>query len=215
MEREIRTFTAEVRVDTSEENKPIIRGHASVFNSFSEDLGGFREIIRPGAFSSVLADSDVRALINHDSNRVLGRNKAKTLALREDENGLYNRIYPPDTTYANDLLVSMDRGDIDQQSFAFSVPADGSGERWYTDEEGRQIREINQVAKLYDVSIVTFPAYPDATASGRDVVSARALNTAKELKSAQGSGEETAASEAAQGSREILKCRIELEEATA
>ena len=102
-----------------------IVGHAAVFNQWSEDLGGFREQIAPGAFAAALTQDDVRALFNHDTNQVLGRNKAGTLTLLEDERGLLSEIILPDTQLARDLEVLMGRGDINQMSFAFTIGQDG------------------------------------------------------------------------------------------
>ena len=158
MER--RTITLkELRVIDSEPEmggEPAIEGYASVFDSWSEELGGnspFREKVVKGAFEETIQIDDIRALFNHDPNYVLGRNKAGTLTLAEDEKGLKVRIVPPDTTWAKDLLVSIRRGDITQMSFGFTVILD----RW-SYEDNIDVRELLKV-KLFDVSPVTFPAY--------------------------------------------------------
>ena len=135
-----------------------IRGHAAVFNSFSENLGGFRERIMPGAFDRALAKSDVRALWNHEPLYVLGRQSAKTLSLTVDERGLHIENDPPDTQWARDLLVSIQRGDVREMSFGFTV-AQG-GDKWETGADGIQIRTITEFEQIYDISAVTFPAYP-------------------------------------------------------
>ena len=119
-------------------------------------------MILPGAFDEVLKD-DVRALINHNSDMILGRTKSNTLRLSVDEKGLRYEIDPPATTYAANLLESLKRGDITQSSFAFNVDVDS----WDEDSEGRVIRTIKKVRRLFDVSPVTFPAYPDADAAKR------------------------------------------------
>ena len=138
----------------------MITGYAAMFNAMSEELWGFREQIAPGAFDDVMAD-DVRALFNHDPNFVLGRTTAKTLAISVDQTGLRNEITPPDTQWARDLMTSMKRGDITQQSFAFTVKND----RWEWNKETDQVtRTILKLERLYDVSIVTYPAYPQTTA---------------------------------------------------
>ena len=157
---ERRTITLkELRVvDTDLEpgNDPAIEGYASVFESWSEELGGnspFRERVVKGAFEETIQKDDIRALFNHDPNYVLGRNVAGTLTLEEDEKGLKVRIIPPNTQWAKDLLVSIKRGDITQMSFGFTVILD----RW-TYEDNIDVRELLKV-KLFDVSPVTFPAY--------------------------------------------------------
>jgi len=145
-----------------DEAKPArIEGYAAVFGAESVDLGGFREVIHRGAFVNSLKSADVRGLINHDPNLVLGRTRAGTLELREDERGLAFTLYPPDTAAARDLLVSMERGDVDQMSFGFETVRD----RWETDDRGA-LRHLLE-AQLFDVSVVTFPAYPQTSAEAR------------------------------------------------
>ena len=138
-----------------------VEGYASVFNSMSEDLGGFREIILPGAFSEVL-DNDVRALYNHDSNYLLARTTSGTLELKEDEKGLYYRFEMPNTSYGNDMLELFRRGDLTQSSFGFTVEKDN----WRM-EDGQQVRYIERVGSLFDVSPVVFPAYSQASSGLR------------------------------------------------
>ena len=153
-DKELRSFALnEFRVDSAEGMPPKMFGHAAMFNSLSGDLGGFREQIAPGAFRKSLESADVRALFNHDSNIVLGRNKAGTLRLKEDESGLAIEIDPPDTQAARDLMVSMKRGDINQMSFGFVTRTD----KWEK-RDGEWIRTLREV-DLFDVSPVTYPAY--------------------------------------------------------
>ena len=145
----------EIRVSESE-NGAVIEGHAAVFNSWSETLGGifpFKEKVRKGAFNESIGRDDIRALFNHDPNYVLGRNRAGTLELVEDDIGLRVRITPPDTSWARDILTSIRRGDISQMSIGFVVEED----KWST-EDGIDTRELRKV-QLFDVSPVTFPAY--------------------------------------------------------
>lgn len=147
--------------------EPAIEGYASVFDSWSEELGGnspFRERVVKGAFEETIQNDDIRALFNHDPNYVLGRNKAGTLTLEEDDKGLKVRIVPPDTQWAKDLLVSIKRGDITQMSFGFTVILD----RW-SYEDNIDVRELLKV-KLYDVSPVTFPAYAQTECGVRSLV---------------------------------------------
>lgn len=154
--KEYRTLPlTELRAEESEGRK-VICGHAAVFDNWSETIGGlfpFKEKVREGAFKNSIEKDDIRALFNHDPNHILGRNKAGTLELVEDEKGLYVRIMPPDTQWAKDLQVSISRGDITQMSFGFIVVKD----EWST-ESGADTRELIEV-KLFDVSPVTFPAY--------------------------------------------------------
>lgn len=145
----------ELRVATrADGDLKMITGHAAVFNQDSEEIFGFVERIAPGAFATAIGRDDVRALWNHDANYVLGRNTAKTLRLSEDDVGLKIEIDPPDTQWARDLLVSIDRGDVTQMSFGFRTITD----KWHT-ENSLTIRTLIEV-ELFDVSPVTFPAYP-------------------------------------------------------
>jgi uncharacterized protein len=160
MEREIRSYPIELRVAKEGDKPARIMGHAAVFEQLSEDLGGFREKVQKGAFSKTLQEADVRALWNHDSNYVLGRNKAGTLRLVEDKEGLGVEIDPPETTWARDLLTSMDRGDVDQMSFGFRVVK----EEWDDTDKANVVRTLTEV-ELFDVSPVTYPAYPQTSVS--------------------------------------------------
>ena len=162
----------ELRIDESLDVK--IVGHASVFDSWSETLGGifpFKEIVRKGTFTETIKLDDIRALFNHDPNFVLGRNKAGTLELEEDEIGLRVVITPPDTSWANDLIKNLRRGDISQMSIGFIVLED----TWGT-QDGIDIREIKKV-QLFDVSIVTYPAYTQTD------VGVRAMESYKDYRS--------------------------------
>lgn len=153
-DKELRSFALnEFRVDSAEGVQPKMYGHAAMFDSLSGDLGGFREMIAPGAFAKSLESADIRALFNHDSNIVLGRNKAGTLRLKEDKNGLAIEIDPPDTQAARDLMVSIKRGDVDQMSFGFRTITD----KWEK-RDGEWLRTLKEV-ELFDVSPVTYPAY--------------------------------------------------------
>ncbi len=163
----------EIKIEKREDGEePRIVGYAAKFNTRSNNLGGFVEVIAPGAFDDVL-DDDVRALFNHDRNFVLGRTKAGTLTLTIDEVGLRYEITPPDTQTVRDMVIEpMGRGDVNQSSFAFRLPSDGY--RWDEGEDGVYIRTITRVSKLLDVSPVTYPAYNDTEASTRALEEARA-----------------------------------------
>lgn len=136
----------------------MIEGYAAMFGKRSADLGGFVEEVAPTAFTKTVKEADVRALINHDPNMPLGRSSAGTLELSIDSTGLHYRINPPDTSYARDLMVSMERGDVNQSSFAFYTINDN----WEATTNDQLLRTLIEV-KLVDVSTVTYPAYPDAT----------------------------------------------------
>ena len=124
----------------------------------------FREIIRHGAFTKTLQSGDVRALWNHDTAAPLGRTKNGTLELKEDATGLHIAITPPDTTWARDAMESIRRGDVDQMSFGFVCNRDN----WTKDENGFPLREVLEV-ELWEVSPVTFPAYPDTSCAMRSM----------------------------------------------
>lgn len=144
----------------------IIAGYAAVFDCPSEDLGGFREIIKPGAFSEVLeSNPDVRALFNHDPDRVLGRTSSGTLKLRQDSVGLYYEITPPDTRAGRDVALNLARGTLNQSSFSFRVGED----TWTTGQDGLPVRVVHTVSRLYDVSPVIFPAYSQTSAGLRTI----------------------------------------------
>lgn len=160
---------SEVRVNRAKDGKSAtIEGHAAVFNKLSEDLGGFKEKVAPGAFKKTIKEADVRALFNHDENYVLGRNRANTLTLEEDETGLRIVNTPPSTQWATDLITTMERGDVDQMSFGFYTILDS----WEAGPNGDVIRTLLEV-ELFDVSVVTFPAYPQTDASVRSIVTLR------------------------------------------
>jgi HK97 family phage prohead protease len=157
---------AEIRMGGDDKN-PIITGYAAKFNTRSRNLGGFVEVIKPGAFDNVLND-DVRALFNHDSNIVLGRTSSGTLKLTVDDVGLRYEISPPDSQTVKDLVIEpLKRGDINQSSFAFRVMSDG--QQWDEDEDGMYVRSITKVSSLADVCPVTYPAYDDTEAAARSL----------------------------------------------
>lgn len=156
----------EIRAAEEADGQRTIVGHAAVFDVWTDILWGFRERVVRGAFTKSIAEDDVRALWNHDPNFVLGRNKAGTLALAEDDRGLAVTITPPDTQWARDLIVSIERGDVSQMSFAFEVQR----EEWARTENDVWERSLLEV-KLWDVSPVTYPAYEetDVGVRGREV----------------------------------------------
>lgn len=132
------------------------RGYAAVFDSLSHDLGGFKEIVRPGAFTRSLKENpDVRMLFNHDPSKILARTP-RTLKVQEDSRGLAVEAQLPNTSYGRDLAESLGRGDISQMSFRFRVKQD----EW-ENRDGTQVRSLKDV-DLVEVSAVTFPAYDAA-----------------------------------------------------
>lgn len=158
---EVRAFATEVRASPLADGSLRFEGYAALFNSWSQDLGGFREQIAPGAFTKALTADDVRALLNHDKNYVLGRNRSGTLVLTEDERGLHFEVTAPNTQWARDLAESVRRGDINQCSFGFQAVRDD----WRT-ADGIDERTLMEV-RLFDVSIVTYPAYLETSANVR------------------------------------------------
>lgn len=170
-DREVRTVaTGDLEIRATGKRRKIV-GHAALFG-VEADIGPFRETIAPGTFAEAVKRDDVRGLYNHDANLVLGRTTSGSLKLREDSKGLLMEITPPDTQWANDLLISIDRGDVDQASFAFSIAA--GGESWSEENSAKPLRTISNV-KLFDTSVVTFAAYTETS------VSVRALATAKKI----------------------------------
>lgn len=161
--------TAEVRV-AADSLSPRIVGYSIVFNSPSEVLSErgvrFREIVKPSAVAGILDGADIRALVDHESRLVLGRSTKGTLRYVVDERGVKVQIDPPNTTYANDLMESMSRGDVSGMSFRFGVSK--GGDEW--DMSGEvPIRTINQFSAISEFSVVTFPAYPDTEAAVRSL----------------------------------------------
>ena len=154
----------ELRVETKEGEPPKIKGYAAVFDKRSEDLGGWFETIAPGAFGESLKNgADVRALVEHDSRGLLGRNTAGTLKLKEDKTGLSVEIDAPDTTAGRDVVESIKRGDLSGMSFGFSTIDD----HWET-QDGEELRTLEAV-ELFDVSVVAYPAYPDTSVAVRSL----------------------------------------------
>ena len=152
----------DIAVNTSAES-PIIEGYAAVFNQKSQPLGGFREVIMPGAFAETILNDDIRALWNHEPGQPLGRTKNGTLTLTEDEHGLRVKITPGDTQWGHDAWASIKRGDVDQMSFGFVAQE----EEWSSDDQG-PLRILRKV-KIDDVSPVTFPAYLGTVVEARDI----------------------------------------------
>lgn len=158
-----RSATVDLKTrDDSENEEPIIEGYFAVFNSETELWRGAYEVISPTAFDDTLSN-DIRALINHDTSLVLGRNKAGTLSLRTDSRGLWGTVkINPDDPEAMALYSRVKRGDVDQCSFGFNVIEEET--EWRDDDTVRWT--INK-ADLHEVSVVTFPAYQDTSIQAR------------------------------------------------
>lgn len=159
--RQMRCMTADFQ--TREDGEELfIEGYFAVFNSKYEIAPGMSESIAPGTFSNALSD-DIRALINHDTTLVLGRNKAGTLELKEDSRGLWGKIkVNPNDQDAMNLYERVKRGDVNQCSFGFDI-LDEESEFF---EDGSIQWTIKSV-KMYEVSVCTFPAYKDTSVSVR------------------------------------------------
>jgi len=178
--QERRFFSAGIEIRAEENAKPRIAGYAAKFNVESEPLGRsgrqFVETIAPGAFDDVL-QNDVRALFNHDPNIVLARSKngEGTLSLSTDETGLRYEFDAPDTQAGRDLIENIRLGNVDQSSFGFTVAKDDQKweERQTESGDSLLVRTINKVSRLFDVSPVTYPAYPDATVALRSLDESR------------------------------------------
>ena len=175
LERRSTTATPEIREAGTAK---VARGYAALFNVRADIGGYFSEMILPGAFAQSLKSADVRALINHDSGRVIGRLSSGTLRLAEDEKGLFAEIDLPDTTDGRDLATLLERGDISGMSFGFNVTHD----EW--DETGPvPARTIHQI-ELFEVSAVAFPAYDDTTLALRSRDEARKVTRRKNFSAA-------------------------------
>ncbi len=166
--RSLKLEHAQLRVMRSEGKAPRVVGYAAVFNSLSENLGGFREKIDPKAFDGVMEKCDCRALINHNSDLLMGRTSSGTLSLSADETGLKMDFEPPDSDMARHYLAAIDRRDMTGASFSFTIERP-DGDDWDEDEDGRVIRTVKIVRDLFDVGPVTYPAYLDTTVASRSL----------------------------------------------
>ena len=170
MERETRSFAIEgLKIESRGEGKGHrLVGHAAVFNELSEDLGGFREQIAPGAFRDALAKRQpVSALFNHDNNFILGTLEAGTLIMAEDSRGLAVSLDMADTQRNRDWVLSpMERGELRGMSFGFSVRP--GGQDWAVNDAGVKVRTLKNL-NLFDVSIVDRPAYRQTDIAVREL----------------------------------------------
>lgn len=215
MATEVRTTPAgEIRFLT-DGGKARIDARAILFDSWSVDLGGFRERMMPG---SVTLDGDLVALFDHDTSMVLGRTSAGTMEVRQDAAGVAFTAYPPETTWAKDLRVSMERGDIRGCSYRMMVEEDD----WYV-RDGMVCRDIKK-ASISELTVTSMPAYPETTAEARSHAQAlikdipgedRALTIADEINLSAAAEILDAASELIEKAGETIKdaiSRVDLEE---
>ncbi len=171
MNSELRTFAVpDLRYLPAADGNPTrIQARALIYDAVSEDMGGWREVFSEG---SVELDPDLRMLYDHNTSNVIGRLSAGTLDAMDDGSGIVATGYPPDTGWARDLLVSMERGDINQMSFRFLALEDDIV--WVPSETadggGYVLRTVTR-AKVSEISVVAIPAYPQTVALARASVS--------------------------------------------
>ena len=151
-----------------DEKQSIIRALIP-YNSLSEDLGGFREMLMPGCFSESNLTVDVRSFWNHNQDIILGRCSSGTLRLNETEFGLGYEVSSPDTSWGKDAVASIRRGDVDATSFGFRT--DGGVVEWDESDPNCLVRRVIK-GSLIEVSPVVFPAYPTSTVSTRSLLDA-------------------------------------------
>lgn len=145
-----------------------IVGLGIVYNSLSENLGGFREEVAPGAAEGLLDDPDIAGLFNHNPDLLLGRVGAGTMRLSDSDKGVVYDIDGSNRSYALDLRESLRLKEVTRSSFAFRVAR--GGDEWEEDEEsGLLVRTITKFSRLFDMSPVTYAAYPETDAGTRDL----------------------------------------------
>lgn len=162
---EIRSFNIELRDEPESRH---IEGYGSVFNERSLDLGGFVEMIAPGAFDGVIERSDVKCYLDHNPEKGIlarSRNGKGSLSLVVDEKGLKYSFDAPKTNLGDEVVEGLKRGDYSQSSFAFTV----DDEIWTKEEDGSYLRTITKIGGLYDVSIVANPAYEGTSVALRSL----------------------------------------------
>ncbi|WP_041555044.1 HK97 family phage prohead protease [Carnobacterium maltaromaticum] len=174
--KEIRQVTTQIELRSDGESNEIIEGYALKFDKWSDDLGWFREKLASESLEKTDM-SNVTALFNHNESQILGRSGIN-LELDVDNIGLRFKVKPTDTSYSRDLMENIRQGVVNQCSFAFTVSREQDSEEWRENlESGIYERTIKNIDKLYDVSVVTTPAYPDTEA----VVGARSKELVDKL----------------------------------
>jgi HK97 family phage prohead protease len=182
MDYETRTIdvkTAGLELRARDKGLPSIVGYAAVFNVDSDNLGGYKEHIKPGAFTRTLQHrghgegaDPIKSFHNHNQDIVLGSTQATpaTLRLEQDDNGLWSETSPPDNEWGRPIVQAIERGDIDGMSIGFRVPQDGAV--WAMADDGVERREVSQII-LAEVSTVSgWPAFPQTTTELRSLMAA-------------------------------------------
>lgn len=185
MKQEIRNYSASLRA-ADDGDEFCLEGRACSYNTLSGDLGGFRERLAPGCFTRSLAEHDVKALHNHNSDHVLGSEKSGTLNIFDEPNGLSFKVrLDPQNSHHKNVHAMVKRGDVSECSFGFTMPYGDDGEAWDSavDENGKEfVRRTVKAARLHEISVVAFPAYD---AEGSTSVSARKVYSSRRILSGQ------------------------------
>jgi HK97 family phage prohead protease len=147
--------------NTDGPNPGTVVGYAAVFDKLSHDLGGFREKISNFAFTDAAMGGDIVALLNHNSDLVLGRARSGTLRVAPDTAGLHFELDLSTSSYAKDAWLALLRNDLTGASFGFTIASD----EWSQDLAGNPVRTINEIKQLFEVSLTAMPAYPDTKAA--------------------------------------------------
>ena len=165
--RILKTAGRPIEARMNEDGDRRLVGYGAVFDSLSEDLGGFRETITPEAFTrTVSLNNDVMVTMNHNVDLLLGRTAAATARIGVDATGVYYDVDLPDTQAGRDVWTLAERGDLAGSSFTFTVAP--NGDRWSTDGEGRRIRELTEV-RLIELGPVSSPAYLSTSVAARSL----------------------------------------------
>ena len=154
----------ETRAEKNEDSGLKVTGYAARFEKLSVPMWDFKEKIRAGAFKKSLERNNVKALWNHNSDKVLGSTGAGTLLLEEDDKGLRFEMSLPDTQAGRDAHVLVERGDVNQMSFGFQV----IGQEWDETDPKKVIRTLTEI-DLREISLTPFPAYKQTSAKTRSI----------------------------------------------
>lgn len=176
MEKEIRYFNVTDGIDCrsiEEDNKRYIVGYAALFNQESrlltENGKKFNEVLTRTAFDKVLSSPDLDVIYNynHNNEKLVARSSSGSLKLSVDDKGLMFRAEVPNVSYANDLYVLVQRGDLSANSFAFNIG--NEGQKWEKRGDGTFLRTVSQINGLFDISTVNHPAYPNTSVAARSI----------------------------------------------